>query len=355
MHPISRQIIDWFRVNSRDLPWRKTRNPYFIWLSEVILQQTRVAQGTAYYQRFISRFPSVSHLAAASQDEVLEVWQGLGYYSRARNLHATARLISEKWGEKFPEKYSDLIGLKGIGPYTAAAVSSFAFGEDQAVLDGNVIRVLTRLFSIKEEVSKPSVVRKLRETAFQLLPPGQSYEFNQGIMELGAIVCTPRSPDCPHCPVRVFCEAFKAGIQQDLPVKKKAAVKKVRYLNYLIAECEDHILLKKRGPDDIWEGLYEPLLAEAKHPFTRSEEFMDAFPALFSREATVRIFSPVRHLLTHQELWVTFGKCRLENLSEIENAIWVNISESKAFAKPVVVSKFLGEDIKSALSLDFKN
>ncbi len=353
MHPISGGIINWYTGNCRDLPWRKTRNPYFIWLSEVILQQTRVAQGMAYYQRFITRFPSVEDLAAASQDEVMEVWQGLGYYSRARNLHATAKRIAEEYSGRFPGNYEGLLRLKGIGPYTAAAISSFAFGEDQAVLDGNVVRVLSRLFAVSEDVTRPAVVKKLRETAAQLLPVGHSYLFNQGIMELGALVCTPRSPDCTSCPVREHCAAAKAGIQQNLPLKKKATQKKLRYLNYLVLEFEDQILLRKRGADDIWEGLYEPLLAETPHPFTLPEEFFQAFPQLPPGHGPLRISAPVRHILTHRELWVTFAKCRLEKQWETDGGVWVKLSESSTFAKPVVISKFLGEDRKSPLSLGF--
>lgn len=353
MNQISRQIINWYKANARDLPWRKTSNPYFIWLSEVILQQTRVAQGLAYYQRFIEKFPTVQDLADAEEDQVLEIWQGLGYYSRARNLHKTARQLVKDFQGKFPEKYLDLLRLKGIGPYTAAAISSFAFHENEAVVDGNVIRVLARLFLIEDEISQPKVQKQFREIAYDLLPIGHSYEFNQGIMELGAMVCTPQNPDCTHCPVFEFCQARKVGAMETLPNKKRPKEKRKRFLNYLLLESEGEILLTKRGPKDIWEGLYEPILSEGDRSFSSLNEFKDRFAQIPVNWLESQIFPPLRHILTHQELWVVVCKAKLSKKAEIQGFIWVKKENLDSVPKPVIISKILQSDQNGQLTLGF--
>ena len=335
------------------MPWRKTRDPYAIWLSEVILQQTRVNQGMSYFHAFLERFPTVNDLAAAQQDDVLETWQGLGYYSRARNLHATAKQIVNEFNGVFPSRYADLLLLKGIGPYTAAAISSFAFGEDQAAVDGNVIRVVSRLFSITEDVRLPKVQSNIKELAQGLLPIGQSYTFNQAMMELGATVCTPGKPRCMVCPVVDFCEAHKAGIQATLPVKSALRARRTRYLNYLLLEFDGALLFKKRGPKDIWEGLYEPLLMESEHSFSSASEFWQFFPEVEELALEAHFYPVSKHILSHQELRISLLRVVVSKSIFSETGIWIPLAEVQALPKPVVFSKILGLKKGTALPLAF--
>lgn len=353
MHEISRSIISWYQENKRDLPWRQTSDPYHIWLSEVILQQTRVAQGTAYYHRFLKKFPTVKNLAQASEDEVLEIWQGLGYYSRARNLHAAAKHIGKELGGRFPQNYDSLLKLKGIGEYTAAAIASFAYHEDKAVVDGNVIRVISRLYKIEEDVRSAKIVARIKEITQSLLPAGSAYLFNQALMELGAMVCSPRNPSCKACVVATNCEARKAEIQESLPYKSKLKPRRVRFLNYLLLEVGGMLYFTKRGPKDIWEGLYEPILLEDKVAFELPEQYLKPFE--FSGEGVeiVNLISPTKHILSHQELWVSLCHVRLQSKPDMEGGKWINISELERLPKPVIFSKLMSPKKTGQLPLVF--
>lgn len=357
MQQISRSIINWYQANKRDLPWRQTSDPYHIWLSEVILQQTRVAQGTAYYHRFLKNFPTVKNLAQASEDEVLEIWQGLGYYSRARNLHAAAKHIGNELGGQFPQDYDNLLKLKGIGEYTAAAIASFAYHEDKAVVDGNVIRVISRLFKIEEDIRLPKVVAQIKEITQSLLPAGSAYLFNQALMEVGALVCSPRNPLCETCPVSTHCEARKAGIQHTLPFKSKAKARRVRYLNYLLIEAEGELYFKKRGPKDIWEGLYEPILFEEDRAFESPEEFINLgsnfLKSDLQKVELVNLIPAAKHILSHQELWVSLCHVRLQSKPILKDGKWIMISELDRLPKPVIFSKLMSKKKAAQLPLIF--
>ncbi|MDT3366979.1 MAG: A/G-specific adenine glycosylase [Bacteroidota bacterium] len=265
-------ILRWYAENGRDLPWRRTRDPYAVWLSEIILQQTRIAQGRAYWERFMERFPTVADLAAASEDEVLRLWQGLGYYSRARNLHAAARQIVAQGG--FPTTLEGIRALPGVGDYTAAAIGSIAFGLPAAVVDGNVYRVLARYYGIATPVGTTAARKEFTALATSLLPaedvvpagPGATSgpaAFNQGMMDFGAMVCTPLAPRCADCPLAAGCRAYREGRVELLPVKKPAAAVQERHLTYIYIRCNGFTAIHRRGPGDIWQGLWEPFLLES--------------------------------------------------------------------------------------------
>ncbi len=231
MDAFSRTILDWYAANGRDLPWRRTQNPYAVWLSEIILQQTRIAQGTAYWQRFMERFPTVQDLADASEDEVLRLWEGLGYYSRARNLHAAARQIVALGA--FPDTLEGIRALKGVGDYTAAAIGSICFGLPAAVVDGNVYRVLARHFGLATPVGTPQAKKEFTALAQKLLPEAEASAFNQGLMDFGALQCSPQNPDCLTCPLQASCNAFRTGRVSLLPVKKSPVAVQERHFSYI--------------------------------------------------------------------------------------------------------------------------
>ena len=256
-------LLNWYQRHKRNLPWRETTDAYAIWLSEVILQQTRVAQGLPYYLKFIEAYPTVQYLAAAPEDEVLRLWQGLGYYSRARNMHFTAKQVVQEYNGQFPSSYHELQKLKGVGSYTAAAVASFAFKEKVAVLDGNVFRVLSRVFGISDDIAAPASRKVFQQLADSLIPEQAPDTFNQAIMEFGAIQCTPVMPDCMFCPLQTSCFAFNRGLVQELPVKSKAKAVRPRFFHYLVFEWQGSYFMRKRLAGDIWQGLYDFYLYEA--------------------------------------------------------------------------------------------
>ncbi len=350
---ISSAVIDWFSGHGRDLPWRQTREPYKIWLSEVILQQTRVQQGMAYYHRFTEKYPTLNHLAEAEEEDVLGLWQGLGYYSRGRNLLATARFIVANFNGKFPETYQELIRLKGIGPYTAAAIASFAFGEEVAAVDGNVIRVICRLFAWEEDIRKTSVQNQVKEMADSLLPEGKAWEYNQAMMELGATICTPSNPDCPRCPVNFACLAFRKGLQKKIPFKSKSAARRIRYFNYLLTESCGAFAFRRREGEDIWKGLFEPLLIESDHVFQYPEEFFIHLPGRSALVHKTRMFPPQKCLLSHQEIIVSLCLCQIDKKDHPDGFRWVSGQELPGLPKPVIFSKILQKLNSGSLYLDF--
>lgn len=310
----------WYETHGRDLPWRHTDDPYLIMLSEFILQQTQVSQGMDYYLRFAEHYPTAGHLAAASEEEVLLLWQGLGYYSRARHLHAAAKLIAQ--AGCFPKDYASVRALPGVGDYTAAAIMSFAFGLPYAVLDGNVQRVLTRHFGISEPVDTAKGKKLLRTLANEMLDPRHSALYNQAIMDFGALQCKPSAPACSTCPLAESCIALEEHNVDVLPVKSKRTAVRDRFLTYIYVCTEDrYTLLRRRGSGDIWQGLFEFPLIESEQPLTPAEverHVLDSKsfgPALQNREGEdmlagghrlTAIASDVRHLLTHQRLHADF-------------------------------------------------
>jgi A/G-specific adenine glycosylase len=297
-------IYSWYANNKRDLPWRRTQDPYKIWISEIILQQTRVAQGVSYYLKFIRRFPNVHELAVAAEDEILKIWQGLGYYSRARNLHDAAKFIVKNHDGKFPDTYNEIINLKGIGPYTAAAISSIAFNLPFPALDGNVTRVLARLFGIVAPPDSPDGKKKFQNVARDIMPAINPGFHNQALMEFGALQCVPKSPRCFDCPVAAACYANIHRNIAQLPAKAKKISQRTRFFCYFLVENENYTWIEKRTLNDIWKNLYQLPLSE-----TESNNIFDnltdiQFPFSENSDLTVKFISPViKHILSHQVIF----------------------------------------------------
>ena len=325
-------ILHWFTLNRRPLPWRETTDPYAIWLSEVILQQTRIQQGTAYWERFMRRWPRVEDLAKATEDEVLREWQGLGYYSRARNLHAAARQIVEQG--HFPRSFDDLRRLKGVGDYTAAAIASIAYGEPVAVVDGNVYRVLARYFGIDTPVNSTDGKKVFTALAQDLLPLDCPSEFNQAMMDFGALQCTPQSPACDGCPLAESCEAFRSQRVQQLPVKLKKLKIRTRYFDYYYLRYKDngagYIALRRRPAGDIWQGLWEPLMVE------RPQQ-----PPHFQGTVTL-LRQNVKHVLTHQVIYADFHLVELDEKPTLPADFqWISENDTGQYALPRLVELLL--------------
>jgi A/G-specific adenine glycosylase len=338
---ITESLLGWYAQNKRPLPWRETREPYKVWLSEVILQQTRVAQGTDYYHRFVLAFPDVQSLASASEQEVLKLWQGLGYYSRARNMHHSAKEIVEKHNGIFPSSAAGLKKLKGIGDYTAAAIASICFEEPTAVLDGNVARVISRLYAVDTAVDSNSGKSILTDFANSLLDVDQSGTFNQAMMELGALVCSPRTPACYTCPLAFGCEALKQNKTGDFPVKTPKKVATVRYMNYLVISFvqngEELVLMRKRTGKDIWKNLYDFPCIETENSIETNDllvlcEKQDAF---FGLPYVVKQVSPEYiHQLSHRRLLAKFIKVELDGIPAISSSL-VAVTKEKIADLPL--------------------
>ena len=353
----STKIIGWYDKNKRDLPWRKTNDPYKIWISEIILQQTRIDQGTDYYLRFIERFPDIQALATASEEDVLKSWQGLGYYSRARNLHHTARTIEKTYNGIFPSDFTELISLKGIGEYSASAIASMAFGKPFAVVDGNVIRVITRIFGILQAVDKASVKLLIKQKANELLDKKTPGIFNQAMMEFGALFCKPANPDCPNCLFSSHCFAFKNGLIEKIPLIPKKNKLKKRYLYYLVFRIKKQgsifSLISKREKNDIWKGLYD---------FPHYEFSSRQTNALIKKHISndcktnayriVNMSNEYQHILSHQLLKARFILLE-SNIdqpfvinSSIDHAKLILISDDKFHDIPIprLIEKFITEN-----------
>lgn len=309
----ARLLIEWYHEHKRDLPWRNTNDPYLIWISEIILQQTRVAQGYAYYQRFIERFPNLESLAAAEENEVLKYWQGLGYYSRARNLHQAAISVNGV----FPVKYEDILKLKGVGTYTAAAICSFAYNQPHAVVDGNVYRVLSRFFGINEPIDSGKGKKIFASLAHDLLDKVQPALYNQAIMDFGALQCTPLSPDCTVCPFKNRCFAFNHNMVSSLPIKQNKTKTSERFFYYLLIRDNGNIYLNKRTKNDIWKNLYElPLIesntALAVDDFIRKQEFASIFKE--NSVVNVRLLNKTKHVLSHRIIYADFYELEAQDI-----------------------------------------
>ncbi len=341
----SKKIISWYEENKRDLPWRLTRDPYKIWLSEIILQQTRVAQGLPYYIRFVENFPDVISLANAKEDRVLRLWQGLGYYSRARNLHACAKKVKEEYYGSFPSTYDGLKKLPGIGSYTAAAIASFAFREPVAVVDGNVYRVLARVFGVDLDISSNDGKAYFFEKANELLDKEQPDLFNQAVMEFGALRCTPKNPKCDSCIFIKACIAYQHEQQSLLPVKSKKHTVKKRFFTYVIMEHHGRLLMKKRKHDDIWNGLYDFFLLESPRQLNPEKLLMEIkeFKGLIPEEVS----KVHKHILSHQHLMTRFvwiklpGEQRLKPFMKKNELTFYSKKQVANLPKPTLVTRFL--------------
>lgn len=323
---LGERLVTWYNANSRDLPWRENRDPYRIWISEVVLQQTQVKQGLGHYLRFVERFPDVQALAAADTDEVLLYWKGLGYYSRALNLHAAAKQVCEDYKGVFPHTYNEILKLKGVGRYTAAAISSICFNERIPAVDGNFYRVLSRIFADDYDVSRPAAFSYFSELALLMMPEHSAGLFNQAVMDLGSEICRPRNPLCMFCPVSSDCMAYSTGRVTDFPVKTKKLRVENLLLHYYFVQCENQFLIRRRDTRMIWKNLYE-------FPTDIPPEWLD-----FVIKST-----PVAHKLTHRNLSITIDHIVLENKHQFETFAAVNEfsmvttaeSSQKSFPKPL--------------------
>nr|WP_294936138.1 A/G-specific adenine glycosylase [uncultured Flavobacterium sp.] len=339
----SNSLIQWYLQNKRDLPWRRTSDPYSIWLSEIMLQQTRVAQGLPYFLRFTAAFPTVFDLAKAEEQEVLKLWQGLGYYSRARNLHATAKHIAFELNGSFPDKYTDLLKLRGVGEYTAAAIASIAYGEPVPVVDGNVYRVLSRYFNVDTDISSAPAKKEFFELAASLLPKDKASEFNQAMMEFGALQCVPKNPDCGNCIFNGSCLALKDQKVGALPVKLKKTKVVNRFLNYLIIKDEKgESVIRKRTAKGIWHNLYEFPLLETNSEVSYEEAvgLIEQFPFGFTPKNIKPLHhNKILHKLSHQHLNIRFWEVETEE--KVKDAL--TVTEIKKYPFPIVIHNFMEE------------
>ncbi len=341
----------WYSLNKRDLPWRNTREPYLIWLSEIILQQTRIDQGLAYYNRFSNEFPTISAMADASEDQILKLWQGLGYYSRARNLHFTAKYIQEKYNGIFPQDYNSILALKGIGEYTAAAIASISFNLEYPAVDGNVYRVLSRFFGIPTPIDTSIGKKTFHDLAKELIKGIDPGMHNQALMEFGALQCTPKSPDCQSCPLKEKCFAFLNQKISELPVKQNKTKQRNRFFNYIVLSVGNKTWLRKRIENDIWRNLFEFPVIETPdeteidmlmvHP-----DFKKIIPPQ-NKFIIENISNWKIHILSHQRIRYRFIDVQLTGeMDSISDLIQVNKEDIFNFAVPRLLEPYLNEYMK---------
>jgi A/G-specific adenine glycosylase len=334
----SNTLINWYESNKRDLPWRNTIDPYKIWISEIILQQTRVKQGLPYYNKFVTTFPSIKDLANANEEEVLKLWQGLGYYSRARNMHKSAKYIQNELNGVFPTNYIDIKKLKGVGEYTAAAISSFCFKEKKAVLDGNVYRLLSRFFGIETPIDSSKGKKEFTELLEHLISTDKPDIFNQSIMEFGAIQCTPKSPNCSVCHWQEKCVANNTNKVHFLPIKSKKIKQRIRYFNYIVYKKDKNYFIQKRTKKDIWENMYEFPLLETKAEITD-------LPMKQIENGYINSIKKFTHLLSHQKIFVTFWVIHLEKYVNSNQYVVVNKNTINDYPFPKIVENYIKNEL----------
>jgi len=338
----SSHILQWYHNKHRDFPWRTTKNTYKIWLSEIILQQTRTSQGLSYYTKFTDTFPTLKDLAIAKEEKVLKLWQGLGYYSRAINLHTTAKHIHYNLKGIFPNNYEELLKLKGIGPYTAAAISSICFNEKKAAVDGNVYRILARVFNIHTAINSTAGIKTFQKLANSLINETKPGDYNQGLMDLGATICTPKNPNCNNCPLNSICIARSKKVINKLPVKIKTTKVKERFLNYFCIEHNKQFLMKKRTGDDIWKNLYDFPLRELN--YSSKEIFTDnQKPIIGGNSFVVKRSKQCEHKLSHQKLNITIHHITTKKAPRKNNYIKVNQKQALELPVPKPIEKFFQE------------
>ncbi len=344
-------LEQWYTIHKRNLPWRHTTDPYRIWLSEVILQQTRVAQGKPYYERFVDAYPTIAHMAQADERDLLRLWQGLGYYSRARNLHQTARFVTTNLEGKFPSNYHDLLKMKGIGTYTAAAIASFAFGERVPVVDGNVYRVLARVYGIEEDITTTTAKKTFAALATRLIQSATDpATYNQAIMEFGAIQCTPTGPDCLLCPLQQACVAYLTGSQHRLPVKAKKAPVRQRFFTYLVFRHNGKLALRERTLRDVWQNLYDFCLIEHELDTPKAAGIDDLLSDLSSSDPAYVLVqqghlaalpTEAVQLLSHQRIHARFHLIDVPNERLPADLQWYSEDEINQLPKPVIIKNYL--------------
>jgi A/G-specific adenine glycosylase len=343
----SKIVVEWYKINLRELPWRETKDPYFIWLSEIILQQTRVNQGLPYYKKFIEAFPTVIDLANASEQKILRLWQGLGYYTRARNLHKCAKAVASEYNGEFPSTFEKLKTLPGIGDYTAAAIASIAFGEPVAVVDGNVYRVLSRIYGIDTPVNSPQGKKVFSELANKLISSNKPDLHNQAVMEFGALFCTPANPSCDTCPFKSTCVAYENSLQQVLPVKTPSKKVRKRYFYYFAIQKGKSLLMKTRSEKDIWHGLSDFYLIEKKRPHDPEKILMEdkTLKKLLGRKKVTEISGIYKHVLSHQIIFSRFIQLEVSGNLDLNGSGLKFYSRKKIaeLPKPVLISRFLSD------------
>ncbi len=342
----TKKLMEWHRVdNDRSLPWKEEQDPYRIWLSEIILQQTRAEQGLPYYERFTDNYPNITALANAKDEEVFRLWQGLGYYNRCKNMLFTARYIRDELGGVFPDRYEDILALKGVGAYTAAAIASFAYGLPHAVVDGNVYRVLSRFFGVDTPIDTTTGKKEFAALAEELLHKKDSASYNQAIMDLGATVCKPAAPDCASCYLSTKCVAFNNALVADLPVKSKKLKVKERYFHYILFTHQGSVWVEKRTGSDIWENLHQPYLIEAKEPLTLSQLKKSASLISLPKEVLSSMVyeGSLSQRLTHRIIKTYYYKCELDkqDLPILTKGKWVDNKALKRVAFPKSIVSFL--------------
>ncbi len=348
---ISEKLQSWYQSNKRDLAWRSTKDPYKIWLSEVILQQTQVIQGSSYYLKFVDNYPTIKALAEAEEADVLKLWQGLGYYSRARNLHTAAKQVMLQFNGKFPETYETIITLKGVGTYTAAAIASIAYNEAKAVVDGNVYRVLSRLYDLDLPIDSTEGKKTFQNLANEILDSKNAGTHNQALMELGAICCKPRSPSCQSCPIQMHCLAYKNKSYAGLPVKSKTIKIRERYLEYIVLEYNKQFYLKKRTSQDIWKNMFEFFSIEMTEKETEKKVLDDYCNVLNlkTNDFSIKGISPfVKHILTHQHIHARFHHLILSKVlknAKSHDLVKYNIEAFEKLAFPRLIDKFVSENL----------
>ena len=342
MHPISNKLIQWYKINKRDLPWRNTTDPYKIWLSEIMLQQTQVAQGLSYYIKFVEHFPTVVDLANAPEDLVMRLWQGLGYYSRARNLHTAAKYIVNEHNGLFPKTYEEIRKLKGVGDYTAAAVASFAFQLPHAVVDGNVYRVLSRLFNSNTPINSSQGKKEFQLIANELLHTKKADLHNSSIMEFGALFCKPQNPKCEECPLQENCLAFQNQTVTILPVKTKTVKIKNRFFNYVVFNHKDSVYITKRAEKDIWQNLYEFYLIESSEEID-TETILEnkELQKMVSRFKLKKATKVSKHILSHQHIHAVFYELDVEGKITDKRFKKVKRTELTSYGFPQLINKYL--------------
>ncbi len=341
-------LLRWNRKdNKRQMPWKGEKDPYKIWLSEIILQQTRVEQGWDYYDRFVAAFPKIEQLAKAPQTKVFKLWEGLGYYSRCKNLLATAKIVSSTYKGKFPENYDDILALKGVGPYTAAAIASFAFNQSYAVVDGNVFRVLSRFFGIRQPVDSTGGKKLFTQLANELLDKKQPGIYNQALMDFGAVICKPKQPLCATCPLKIRCMAYLGDMVNELPVKEKTIKKKSRWFYYLIAEHNGKVYLRKRGPKDIWENLYEFILEETTQAnLVELATDLPSFKKMLGKNKvkTLAVSRSFRQQLTHQTIHGQFIRIMIKKPLKLDGYKLFDANQLNKLPFPKLITAYLAEN-----------
>ena len=334
-------ILSWFDSNKRELPWRNTRNPFHIWLSEIILQQTRVDQGKNFYINFITEFETVHDLSNADEQKVLKLWQGLGYYSRARNLHAAAQYISKELNGIFPSSFKELLKLKGVGDYTAAAIASIVYNEPVPAVDGNMFRVFSRYYNIEDDISVPKTKKVFWDLGLEIIDQKRPGDFNQAVMDLGATICTPKAPKCDICPLNGSCEALRLKKVLELPVKTKKVKVSNRFLHFIKIENEGKIAMTKRSGNDVWRNLYTLPLIETETDLLDNERLVEQ-----NLQHELSYLSEEKHILSHQNLFIKYYQLSndadlIKKMSEIIDFEWIDLNDLEEYPLPKPIEKFI--------------